>query len=96
VTRLAGGTDPVIAWLRRLGPGVRAVYEPDPTGFGLARAARDAGIDLRVTTPGLVPKRRRIGSRPTGVTRSAWRGCWPRANCPSRGSRRLPRRRFVI
>jgi transposase len=55
--RLAGGTDPAMAWLRRLGPGVRAVYEAGPTGFGLARAARDAGIDLRVTTPGLVPKR---------------------------------------
>lgn len=57
VTRLAGGTDPAIAWLRRLGPGVRAVYEAGPTGFTLARAAREEGIDLRVTTPGLVPKR---------------------------------------
>jgi hypothetical protein len=57
VTRLAGGADPVIGWLRRGGPGVRAVYEAGPTGFGLARAARDAGIDLRVVTPGLVPKR---------------------------------------
>jgi hypothetical protein len=41
VTRLAGGTDPAIAWLRpprvrRLGPGVRAVYEAGPTGFTLA------------------------------------------------------------
>jgi transposase len=57
VTRLAGGTDPVIAWLRRLGPGVHAVYEAGPTGFGLARAAREEGIDLRVVTPGLIPKR---------------------------------------
>jgi len=57
VTRLAGGCDPVIAWLRRLGPGVRAVYEAGPTGFGLARAAREEGIDLRVVTPGLIPKR---------------------------------------
>ena len=57
VTRLAGGSDPAVAWLRRLGPGVRAVYEAGPTGFGLARAAREEGIDLRVTTPGLIPKR---------------------------------------
>jgi len=57
VTRLAGGTDPAVAWLRRLGPGVRAVYEAGPTGFGLARAARQVGIDLRVTTPALIPKR---------------------------------------
>jgi transposase len=55
--RLAGGSEPVIAWLRRLGPGVVAVYEAGPTGFGLARAARDAGIDLRVVSPGLIPKR---------------------------------------
>jgi transposase len=57
VTRLAGGTDPALAWLRRLGPGVRAVYEAGPTGFTLARAAREVGIDLRVTTPALIPKR---------------------------------------
>jgi hypothetical protein len=43
VTRLAGGSDAVIAWLRRLGPGVVAVYEAGPTGFRLARVARDAG-----------------------------------------------------
>lgn len=57
VRRLAGGSDPVLAWLRRLGPGVRAVYEAGPTGFGLARAAKECGIDLRVVSPGLIPKR---------------------------------------
>ncbi|CAN5166776.1 hypothetical protein BH20ACT9_BH20ACT9_08510 [soil metagenome] len=56
-TRLAGGASPAIEWLRRLGPGVAAVYEAGPTGFGLARKARAEGIDLRVVTPGLVPKR---------------------------------------
>ena len=56
-TRLPGGVDPVIAWLRRAGPGVVAVYEAGPTGFGLARTAQECGINLRVVTPGLIPKR---------------------------------------
>ncbi len=55
-TRLPGGIDPVIAWLRRAGPGVVAVYEAGPTGFGLARAAQEMGIDLRVVTPGGDPE----------------------------------------
>ena len=38
-----------------LGP-VRAVYEAGPTGFGLARAARERGIDVRVAAPGSIPK----------------------------------------
>jgi transposase len=32
-----------------------AVYEAGPTGFGLARAARERGIDVRVAAPGLIP-----------------------------------------
>lgn len=56
-TRLAGGSEPVLEWLRRLGPGVVAVYEAGPTGFGLARQAKECGVDLRVVTPGLIPKR---------------------------------------
>lgn len=55
--RLPGGVEAVIAWLRRAGPGVIGVYEAGPTGFGLARAAHEHGIDLRVVTPALVPKR---------------------------------------
>jgi transposase len=46
----------VVAFLERLGVGVRAVYEAGPTGFGLARAARERGIDVRVVAPGAIPK----------------------------------------
>ena len=35
---------------------MRAVYEAGPTGFGLARAARERGIDVRVAAPGSIPK----------------------------------------
>jgi transposase len=46
----------VVGFLQGLGPGVRAVYEAGPTGFGLARTAREHGIDVRVIAPGSVPK----------------------------------------
>src|SRR6478609_3886075 len=42
--RLSGGAGETIGWLRSLPGPVRAVYEAGPTGFGLARAARAAGI----------------------------------------------------
>ena len=46
----------VVSALERLGPGVVAVYEAGPTGFELARAARERGIDVRVVAPGSIPK----------------------------------------
>src|SRR5919204_2327468 len=46
----------VVGFLEGLGPGVRAVYEAGPTGFGLARAARERGIDVRVAAPGAIPR----------------------------------------
>src|SRR3954447_17885267 len=45
----------VVGFLEGLGP-VRVVYEAGPTGFGLARAARERGIDVRVAAPGSIPK----------------------------------------
>ena len=35
---------------------MRAVYEAGPTGFGLARAARAAGIEMMVCSPGAIPR----------------------------------------
>ena len=35
---------------------VRAVYEAGPTGFGLARAARAAGVEVMVCAPGAIPR----------------------------------------
>jgi transposase len=48
----------VLGFLERLGEGgpVRAVYEAGPTGFVLARRARERGLDVRVVAPGLIPK----------------------------------------
>jgi transposase len=45
-----------IAWLEGLPGPVRAVYEAGPTGFALARAARDAGIEMMVCSPGAIPR----------------------------------------
>ena len=42
----------VAGFLAELGPGVRAVYEAGPTGFGLVRAAREQGITVEVVAPG--------------------------------------------
>ena len=46
----------VVGFLQRLGSAVLAVYEAGPTGFGLARAGRERGIDVRVVAPGSIPK----------------------------------------
>ena len=54
--RLAGCSDAAIEWLRGLPGEVRAVYEAGPTGFGLARAARMAGIEMMVCSPGAIPR----------------------------------------
>ena len=56
VSRLRMGPLEVVDVLERLGPGVLAVYEAGPTGFGLAREGRRRGIDVRVVAPGLIPK----------------------------------------
>jgi transposase len=55
--RLSG--DPLVALslIEQLGSGALAVYEAGPTGFGLARAAAERGLDVRVCAPGLVPRR---------------------------------------
>lgn len=55
VRKLRMTPEEVVSFLERLGPAVRAVYEAGPTGFGLARAARERGIDVRVAAPGSIP-----------------------------------------
>jgi transposase len=56
VERLPGPPGEVVSFLERLGPSVRAVYEAGPTGFGLARAARERGVELEVVAPGSIPQ----------------------------------------
>jgi transposase len=57
VERLRGVPgDVVLAFLEAQGRPVRAVYEAGPTGFALARAAVERGLDVRVIAPGSIPK----------------------------------------
>jgi len=46
----------VVEFLQTLPGPVRAVYEAGPTGFGLARAGVERGIDVRVVAAGKVPR----------------------------------------
>jgi transposase len=54
--QIAGSPLAAIEWLQSLPGPVRAVYEAGPTGFGLARAARAAGIEMMVCSPGAIPR----------------------------------------
>jgi transposase len=57
VERLRGAPGDVVpVFLEGLGRPVRAVYEAGPTGFALAREAIARGLDLRVVSPGSIPK----------------------------------------
>ena len=67
--QIAGSPTAAIEWLQTLPGPVRAVYEAGPTGFGLARAARAAGIELMVCSPGAIP--RQPGDRIKTDTRDA-------------------------
>jgi transposase len=46
----------VVSFLGSLPGPVTAVYEAGPTGFGLARQARERGIDVQVVAVGKVPR----------------------------------------
>jgi transposase len=54
--KLAGRPQEMMGWLLELPAPVRAVYEAGPTGYGLARRARAAGIDMQVCAPGMIAK----------------------------------------
>src|SRR5215211_8900124 len=54
--RFGPGVDDVVVWLASLSGPVRAVYEAGPTGFGLYRAARVAGIAIAVVAPSKTPR----------------------------------------
>jgi transposase len=55
--RIKGPPERTLNDLDGLGPNLIAVYEAGPTGFGLARAAAERGIDVRVCAPGLIPRK---------------------------------------
>jgi hypothetical protein len=77
MSRLRVSPIEVVGFLEGFGPGVCAVYEAGPTGFGLACAARERGIDVRGARLGRSRGAPAIGSRPTVATRPGWCGCWP-------------------
>ena len=54
--RLRMAPTAVVEFLATLPGPVRAVYEAGPTGFGLARAGVERGIDVRVVAAGKVPR----------------------------------------
>jgi transposase len=54
--RFGPGVQDVVAWLAGLPGPVQAVYEAGPTGFGLYRAARAAGIAIAVVAPSKTPR----------------------------------------
>lgn len=54
--RFGPGVEQPIRWLAGLPGPVRACYEAGPTGFGLYRAARAAGVDVQVIAPGKTPR----------------------------------------
>jgi transposase len=56
VSKLRMAPVEVVSFLEGLGPEARAVYEAGPSGFGLARAGRERGIDVCVAAPGSIPK----------------------------------------
>jgi transposase len=59
--RFGPGVEEPVRWLAGLPGPVCACYEARPTGFGLYRAARAAGVDVRVAR-----RARRPGVRATG------------------------------
>ena len=54
----------VVASLKRFGAALKkVVYEAGPTGYGLARALKKAGLPAEVIAPGKVPQEPNLGSK---------------------------------
>jgi transposase len=54
--RFGAEPQPVVAWLSSLPGPVHACYEAGPTGYGLARAAVEAGLRMDVIAPSKTPR----------------------------------------
>lgn len=55
-SRFGEDSDEVVKWLGELPQPVRVAYEAGPTGFGLARSASTAGMDVLVAAPSKTPR----------------------------------------
>jgi hypothetical protein len=73
--RLCPNHHEVLEWITGLPGPVAVAYEAGPTGFGLARALRLAGIDCQVARRRSCSARPGIGSRPMSVMQRIWLGC---------------------
>jgi transposase len=62
--RFRPGIEAPLGWLGALPGPARGCYEAGPTGFGLHRAAKRAGIDVAVVAPGRRPVAPATGARP--------------------------------
>jgi transposase len=54
--RFGAGSEEVVAWLQTLPQPLYACYEAGPTGFGLYRAALEAGLRMEVIAPSKTPR----------------------------------------
>ena len=89
--RLCPDHGEVLGWLHQLRAPVRVTYEAGPTGFGLARANTEAGMECLVAAPSKL--QRPAGDRIKTVMPRIWPGCYawarsPRCGCLSVRSRR--------
>jgi transposase len=55
--RVNGPPSEIVGYLQGLPGRVLATYEAGPVGYGLARAASERGLDVRVCAPGSIPRR---------------------------------------
>jgi transposase len=55
--RLPGRPHELLDWLEAVRPPFRAVYEAGPTGYGLARRARERGLEVVVCAPGHIARK---------------------------------------
>ena len=71
----------VLGWLHQLRGPVRVTYEAGPTGFGLARAINNAGMECLVAAPSKLQRPAGDRLRPMPVTPRTWLGsyCWVRS-----------------
>jgi transposase len=65
--RLCPDHGEILCWLSQLRAPLRVVYEAGPTGFGLARALDDAGVECVVAAPSKLHRPSGDRSRPTPV-----------------------------
>jgi hypothetical protein len=91
--RLCPDHGEVLGWLHQLRAPVRVTYEAGPTGFGLARAITESGMECLVAAPSKLqrPAGDRVKTDP--VMPRIWPGCYalvrsPQCGCPSVRSRR--------